>query len=102
MPINFTKAIVGQLQREIADLDNQAGVLKQKQHKAQAKIKQLQRDMKLSQSSSDLSSKLSRVNKHNEEIKTATRALADLAKQITAKKTALEQHLSKAARREES
>ncbi|QHT63178.1 hypothetical protein GXP70_26585 [Paenibacillus lycopersici] len=102
MSINFTKAVIAQLQRDIADLESRAGSLKQKQHKAQAKIKQLQRDMKLSQSSNDLSSKLTRVNKHNEEIKAAARALADLDKQAAAKKAALEQQLAKGPQREKS
>ncbi|NBD27915.1 hypothetical protein [Paenibacillus glycinis] len=94
MSINFTKAIVGQLQRDIADLESQSLSLKNKQDKAASKIKQVQRDMKLSQSHGDLSGKMSRVSKLNEEIKTAARAQAELAKQLTAKRALLKQHQS--------
>lgn len=102
MSINFTKAVIGQLQREIADIESIAGNLKQKKNKAQAKIKQLQRDMKLSQSSSDLSSKLTRVTKQNDEIQSIGRALAELDKQLAAKKSLLQQQLAKSAQRTDS
>ncbi|MBP3962706.1 hypothetical protein [Paenibacillus lignilyticus] len=95
MSINFTKAIVDRLQREIAEIESKIPQEKAKTDKAQAKIKQLQRDMKLSQSASDLSSKMSRLNKLNEEIKTSTRKQADLAKELVTKKASLKQHLPK-------
>ncbi|SFT07356.1 hypothetical protein [Paenibacillus sp. BC26] len=95
MSINFTKAIVDRLQREIAEIESKIPQEKAKTDKAQAKIKQLQRDMKLSQSASDLSSKMSRLNKLNEDIKTSTRKQADLAKELVAKKASLKQHQSK-------
>ncbi|SDX79521.1 hypothetical protein [Paenibacillus sp. CF384] len=93
MSINFTKAIVDRLQREIAEIESKIPQEKAKADKAQAKIKQLQRDMKLSQSASDLNSKLSRQNKLNEEIKTSTRKQADLAKELATKIVSLKQHL---------
>jgi flagellar motor switch/type III secretory pathway protein FliN len=95
MSINFTKAIVNRLQREIADIENKSMNEKNKKEKAQSKINQLQRDMKLSQSHSDLSSKMTRINKLNEDIKTINRVQADLSKQLVTKKTSLKQHLAK-------
>ncbi|REE68756.1 hypothetical protein A8990_13622 [Paenibacillus taihuensis] len=92
MSINFTKAIINKLQREIADIESKIVNDKNKLKKAQAKIKQLERDMKLSQSHNDLSSKMTRINKLNEEVKLITRSQADLAKQLTTKKTALGKH----------
>ncbi|MFC5649671.1 hypothetical protein ACFPYJ_11165 [Paenibacillus solisilvae] len=95
MSISFTKAIVSRLQREIADLESSSLNAKNKKEKTSSKIKQLERDMKLSQSHSDLSSKMTRINKLSEEIKAITRMQADLSKQLTAKKAALKQHLPK-------
>jgi predicted nucleic acid-binding Zn-ribbon protein len=102
MSINFTKAIVNLLQREIADIESKSMHEKNKKEKAQSKIKQLQRDMKLSQSHSDLSSKMTRINKLNEEIKNINRIQADLTKQLVMKKTSLKQHLAKESQQEES
>ncbi|QGQ93858.1 hypothetical protein EHS13_02520 [Paenibacillus psychroresistens] len=95
MSINFTKAIVNLLQREVADIESKSIHEMNKKEKAQSKVKQLQRDVKLSQSPSDLSSKMTRINKLNEEIKNITRIQADLAKQLVLKKTSLKQHLTK-------
>ena len=95
MPINFTNAIINKLQREIADIENNIVNEKNKIKKSQAKIKQLERDMKLSQSHSDLSSKMSRINKLNEEIRIYTRSQADLTKQLASKKASLNQHQAK-------
>lgn len=95
MSINFAKAIVNRLQREIADIESKSMNEKNKKEKAQSKINQLQKDMKLSQSHSDLSSKMTRINKLNEEIKTINRIQADLSKQLVTKKTSLKQHLGK-------
>ncbi|WP_308633937.1 hypothetical protein [Paenibacillus silvisoli] len=92
MSINFTKAIINKLQREIADIESNNVNEKNKLKKAQAKIKQLERDMKLSQSHSDLSSKMTRIKKLTEEIQRITRSQADLTKQLTAKKASLRQH----------
>jgi hypothetical protein len=95
MSINFTKAIVNLLQREIADIESKSIYEKNKKEKAQSKIKQLQRDIKLSQSHNDLSSKMTRVNKLNEEIKNINRIQADLTKQLETKKASLKQQLAK-------
>lgn len=100
MSISFTKAIVHQLQREIADIESNSMNEKKKKEKAQSKINQLQRDMKLSQSHSDLSSKMTRINKLNEEIKTITRIQADLSIQLKTKKASLKQHLAKEPKQE--
>ncbi|AZN41212.1 hypothetical protein [Paenibacillus albus] len=95
MSINFTKAIVSKLQRDIADIESNIVSEKNKLKKAQAKIKQLERDMKLSQSHNDLSSKMTRINKLTEEIKISTHSQADLNKQLASKKASLNQHQSK-------
>jgi cell division protein FtsL len=102
MSINFTKAIVNQLQREIADIESKIMNEKNKKEKAQSKINQLQRDMKLSQSHSDLSSKMTRINKLNEDIKIINRVQADLSKQLVTKKTSLKQHQTKESQQEET
>ncbi|CAN7671638.1 hypothetical protein [Paenibacillus sp. LjRoot56] len=102
MAISFTKTIVTQLTKEIADLESKQVNAKKKKEQAQAKINQIGRDMKLSQSHSDLSSKMSRVNKLNEEIKTSDRLQKDIAKELAAKKAALKLNLAKATPQDES
>ncbi|WP_219835449.1 hypothetical protein [Paenibacillus sp. R14(2021)] len=101
MPISFTKALIHQLEREIADIESRSMDAKNKIERAQSKRKQLQRDMKLSQSHSDLSSKMTRMNKLDEEIKSAQRLQAELFKQAAAKKHTLEQQLAKTPRQQE-
>jgi predicted nucleic acid-binding Zn-ribbon protein len=101
MSISFTKAITNQLQQEIAAIESKIITEKKKKDKAQSKINQLQRDMKLSQSHSDLSSKMSRINKLNEEIKNIDRLQADLSKHLIAKKTSLKQQQAKQPLQEE-
>ncbi|MZQ81183.1 hypothetical protein GQF01_03485 [Paenibacillus sp. 5J-6] len=101
MSISFTKAITNQLQQEIAAIESKIITEKKKKDKAQSKINQLQRDMKLSQSHSDLSSKMSRINKLNEEIKNNDRMQADLSKQLASKKTSLKQQQAKQPLQEE-
>jgi predicted nucleic acid-binding Zn-ribbon protein len=95
MSISFTKAITNQLQQEIAAIESKIVNEKKKIEKAQSKINQLQRDLKLSQSHSDLSSKMTRINKLNEEIKNTNRLQADLSKQLVTKKTSLKQQQTK-------
>jgi flagellar motor switch/type III secretory pathway protein FliN len=102
MSINFTKAIVNRLQREIADIESKSMNEKNKKEKAQSKINQLQRDMKLSQSPSNLSSKMTRINKLNEDIKSINRVQADLSKRLVTTKTSLKQHLAKEPQQEET
>jgi len=96
----FTKAIVTRLQREIADIETKSINEKKKQEKAESKIIQLQKDMKLSKTHSDLNNKMARINKLNEEIKTSTRSRADLSKQLRAKKASLKQHVDKEPKQE--
>lgn len=100
MAISFTKSIVSQLKKEIADLESKSVNEKKKKERAQAKINQIGRDMKLSQSHSDLSSKMSRVNKLNEEIKTIDRLQKDIAKELSTKKSSLKQNLAKETKQE--
>lgn len=102
MSISFTKAIANQLQQEIAAIESKSINEKKKKEKAQSKINQLQRDMKLSQSHSDLSSKMTRINKLNEEIKHINRIQADLSKQLVTKKTSLKQQQAKQPLQEET
>ena len=102
MSISFTKAIVTRWQKEIDDIESKSVNEKNKKEKAQSKINQLQRDMKLSQSHSDLSSKMTRINKLNEEIKTSNRTQAELSKQLVTKKASLKQHLAKDPSQEEA
>lgn len=96
----FTKAIVTRLQREIADIETKSKSEKQRQVKAESKINQLQKDMKLSKTHSDLNNKMARINKLNEEVKTAKRSQIDLSKQLTAKRDSLKQHQSKESQQE--
>lgn len=102
MAISFTKSIISQLKKDIADLESKNVNEKKKKDRAQAKINQIQRDMKLSQSHSDLSSKMSRVNKLNEEIKTSDRLQKDFAKELVTKKASLKQNLAKESKQDES
>lgn len=95
MSISFTKAIANQLQHEIAAIESKIINEKKKREKAQSKMNQIQRDMKLSQSHSDLSSKMTRINKLKEEIKNADRMQADLSKQLVTKRTSLKQQQAK-------
>ncbi|OAS16458.1 hypothetical protein [Paenibacillus oryzisoli] len=102
MAISFTKTIVSQLTKEIADLEAKQVNEKKKSEKAQAKMKQIERDMKLSQSHSDLSSKLSRVAKLKEETKTSDRLQKDIARELAAKKTTLKLNLAKSTQQDDS
>jgi len=97
----FTKAIVTRLKSEIADIETKTINEKRKQEKAESKINQLQKDMKLSKTHSELNNKMARMNKLNEEIKTAKRSQADLSKQLSAKKASLKQHVDKESKQEQ-
>lgn len=101
MSIMFTKAIVTRLKSEIADIETKTINEKRKQEKAESKINQLQKDMKLSKTHSELNNKMARMNKLNEEIKTAKRSQADLSKQLSAKKASLKQHVDKESKQEQ-
>ncbi|WP_143088689.1 hypothetical protein [Paenibacillus algorifonticola] len=67
---------------------------KNKSIKAQAKLKQLQKDSKKSSLPSDLSSKLTRINKLNEEIAESAKKQAELSRQLVYKKSELKKHSS--------
>lgn len=95
MSISFTRSIVNRLNKEIADIQKQSSNEKQKKEKALSKINQLQRDIQISSSPSDLSNKMTRINKLKEEINQIDRLQANLAKQLANKNATLNQHLSK-------
>lgn len=102
MSISFTTSITSRLKREIAELQKQSFNDKNKREKALSKIKQLQKNMKMSSSPSDLSSKMTQITKLNGEVARIDASLADLAKQLAAKNAELRQQLAKAAQRESS
>ncbi|AOZ93699.1 hypothetical protein [Paenibacillus crassostreae] len=95
MPISFTKTVVSNLNKEIAEVHNTIINEKKKEEKALSKINQLQRDMKLSTSAHDLSSKMSRINKLNEDIKQIQSLQTVLSTQLANKKAKLIQQLPK-------
>ncbi|WP_138755107.1 hypothetical protein [Paenibacillus sinopodophylli] len=100
MSISFTTSIISRLKREIADLQKQASTGKSKKEKSLAKIKQLQKSVKLSSSPTDLSSKMSQITKLNEEVVRLDTAQLTIAKQLTAKNAELRQQLAKDQQKE--
>jgi len=68
---------------------------RKKKDKAQAKVKQLEKDSKKSHLPSDFSNKLSRINKLKTESEESIKKQALLTKQLVQKKAELQQHLSK-------
>ncbi|MEC0228723.1 hypothetical protein [Paenibacillus alba] len=95
MSISFTSSIINRLKKEIAE-DQQKSIDEQKKkEKVISKMNQLQRDIKLSNSASDLNSKMSRMNKMKEEIKRIDLSQAALVKQLTAKRAALQEQIAK-------
>jgi len=100
MTISFTSSITSRLKREIAEMQKQSFNDKNKREKALSKIKQLQKNIKVSSSPSDLSSKMTQITKLNGEVARMDASLADLAKQLAAKNAELRQQLAKAAQRE--
>lgn len=95
MSISFTTSIITRLNREIDDAQKKSADDKRKKEKALAKIKQLQKNIKVSSSPSDLSSKLTQINKLNEEVTRIDRSQADLSKLLLIKKAELEKYKSK-------
>ncbi|WP_438349312.1 hypothetical protein ACP8HI_01050 [Paenibacillus sp. FA6] len=95
MAISFTRSIVDRLNKEIAEIHDKSLNEKKKAEKALSKINQLQKDMKLSTSAHDLSSKMSRISKLKEDIKQINFLQADLSKQLVTKNTLLNQQLPK-------
>ncbi|OPH46949.1 hypothetical protein BC351_13590 [Paenibacillus ferrarius] len=95
MSISFTSSIINRLKKEIAEDQQQSIDEQKKKEKVISKMNQLQRDIKLSNSASDLNSKMSRMNKMKEEIKRIDLSQAALAKQLTAKHAALQEQIAK-------
>lgn len=91
MAISFTRPLIAQLEREIADIQKNVTTQKKKRQQQLAKIKQIQRDQKLSQSASDLSSKISRETKLKKEVEAIDVLLAQAAKQLAEKQQRLAQ-----------
>ncbi|WP_053374235.1 hypothetical protein [Paenibacillus sp. FJAT-27812] len=97
MSISFTSSIISRLKREIADIQMQSASDKIKREKALAKIKQLQKNIKMSSSPTDLSSKMTQITKLTEEAARIEASQAAIAKQLTAKNAELRQQLAKNA-----
>lgn len=89
MAINFTKSMIQRLEQEIIEVESKLKNVKNKKEKSKFKINQLEQDMKFSKSHTDLSSKMTRIKKLNDEIKNMNRLQADLSKELTAKKNSL-------------
>ncbi|MGM0882089.1 MAG: hypothetical protein ACQEXQ_13760 [Bacillota bacterium] len=100
MSISFTTSITSRLKREIAEMQKQSANDKSKKEKALSKIKQLQKNIKVSSSPSDLSSKMTQITKLNDEVARIDASQADLAKQLAAKNAELRQQLAKIKERE--
>lgn len=95
MPISFTQSVVSNLTKEIAEIHSKQDNEKKKTEKALSKINQLQRDMKLSTSAHDLSSKMSRISKLKEDIKQSNSLQSELSKQLAIKTATLNKQLPK-------
>lgn len=95
MAISFTKSVVSNLTKEIAEIQSKSNNEKKKTEKALAKINQLQNDVKLSTSAYDLSNKMSRINKLKEDIKQSKSSQAELSKQLSIKTSTLNKQLPK-------
>jgi alcohol dehydrogenase class IV len=100
MSISFTTSIIRRLKREIADLQKQSANDKIKREKALAKIKQLQKNIKVSSSPTDLSSKMTQISKLTEEAARIEASQAAIAKQLTAKNAELRQQTSKSTQQD--
>ncbi|MGF7046877.1 seryl-tRNA synthetase [Paenibacillus sp. DS2015] len=91
MAISFTKSIVDRLNKEIAEIHIKSDNEKKKAEKALSKINQLQKDMELSTSAHDLSSKMSRISKLKANIQQINFLQADLSQQLVTKTAILNQ-----------
>lgn len=91
MAISFTSSIITRLNKEIAELQTQSSNEKRKKEKALAKIKQLQKDSKISKSHSDLSSKMTQIKKLTDEVARITKLQTELTKQLDQKNAQLKQ-----------
>lgn len=95
MAISFTKPLIAQLEKEVAELQAFMRDQKKKRGKSEAKIKELKRNQKLSQSASDLSDKITRENKLKKEIEQIDASLAQASKHLAEKKGLLEKQREK-------
>ncbi|MWC30754.1 hypothetical protein [Paenibacillus sp. MMS18-CY102] len=91
MAISFTRSIIARLEKEIADIEAFVREQRTKREKSLAKISQLQRDQKASQSASDLSSKISREIKLKKDIERINALLTQSSKQLKEKQALLAQ-----------
>lgn len=95
MAISFTRSLITQLEKEIAELHTLMGEQKKKREKAESKINQLKRDQQRSQSANDLSNKITRENKLKKEIEQIDVLLVQSSKQLAEKKALLEKQRAK-------
>ncbi|MDQ0896845.1 hypothetical protein [Paenibacillus sp. V4I7] len=95
MAISFTLSIINRLKKEIAEIQQRSIDEQKKKEKALSKINQLQRDIKISTSPSDLSSKMSRLSKLKDEINKINLLQVELSKQLVLKNTALKEQIAK-------
>lgn len=95
MAISFTGSIIARLKKEIADTERELLDRGKKKEKALFKINQLEKDIKLSYSPSDLSSKMTRISKLKAEISKINGLQTTLSKQLVMKKASLNKLLSK-------
>lgn len=95
MAISFTKPLIMQLEKEVAQLQALVRDGKKKREKTEAKIRGLKRSQKLSQSASDLSDKITRENKLKKELEQIDASLVQASKQLAEKKGLLEKQREK-------
>lgn len=99
MAISFTRSLITQLEKEVAELHALVRDQKKKREKVESRIKGLKRDQKLSQSASDLSAKITRENKLKKEIEQIDVLLVQTSKQLAEKKGLLEKQREKTKER---
>ncbi|MFC4775255.1 hypothetical protein ACFO9Q_00470 [Paenibacillus sp. GCM10023252] len=97
MAISFTSSIKSRLQREVTELEQTLTQQRSKRARAEAKIKQLERGVKLSHSATDLSSKLTQLNKLTGQLAEGKRKETELARQLRLKQAELKELQAKPA-----
>lgn len=102
MAISFTLSIINRLKKEITETQQRSIDEQKKKEKALSKINQLQRDIKISTSPSDLSSKMSRLSKLKDEINKINLLQVELSKQLVLKNAALKEQISKDQQQQEN
>ncbi|MBH5320109.1 hypothetical protein I6N90_20095 [Paenibacillus sp. GSMTC-2017] len=95
MSISFVSSIISRLKREIEQLEQSSKSDQKKKDGAQAKLKQLQRDIQKSLLPSDLSNKMTRIEKLNVELSEINKQQLLQTKQLADKKAELQKHISK-------